>query len=147
MNTTWLVIANETNANIYKINKKEFELIDNLKHPESRLTDHELVSDRPGHYRTPDTAHGAYVPDSDPHELEKVIFARTIARFLEHERSTEKFQHLIICASPHFYGLLKNELSSHVSNIIKNHYLKDYIVLETNELNKFIKDIQEENIF
>ena len=81
MNTTWLVIANETNANIYKINKKEFELIDNLKHPESRLTDHELVSDRPGHYRTPDTAHGAYVPDSDPHELEKVIFARTIIIF------------------------------------------------------------------
>ena len=133
--------------NIYKINKKECEVIKNFKHPDSRLSDQQLVSDRPGHYNTPDTSHGAYVPDSDPHALEQVIFAREIARFLDHERTTEKYQHLIICAEPHFYGLLKNEMGVHVSKMIKNHYLKDYAHLEKNELQDIIKNIQNENTF
>lgn len=136
---TWLVIANSVKANFYQLTHAEYSLLETLEHAEGRLKTHDLVSDRTGHYRAGNTVRGAYGSTTDPHEEEHIVFAREVARYLETHR--QSYQHIILCAAPHFLGLLKKEMSEDVQAMIFETIAKDYIPLPAKELDKVIQDM------
>lgn len=142
---TWVVIANSVKANIYEILKKDYSLIHELNHPSSCLKSQELTSSPPGHYQTDHAARGQYVSSANAHKIEHQNFAKEIANFLEAHREKNQYQHIVLCAEPHFYGLLKQTMTGSVQALITKVIPKDYIPLTNSKLHIIIESIIHEN--
>lgn len=134
----WVVVADGNLARIYtqdiNSHKEPLKLLHTLEHPESKKRDSELVSDRPGHYQSRGTSHGAYVPRSDPKENEIDRFAQEIANHLDQGRVQNQFEQLFIFAEPHFYGLMGMHLNKYLKDMVKKVVQKDYMHLNETEL-------------
>lgn len=153
MKNTWLVIANSVKAYIYNLENVKDELPDihhevplvkTFNHPEGRMHAQDLLSDKDGRYTTPGSTQGSYSEHTPEHQIQEIKFSEEIAHYLEHARTQNEYQHLIICAAPHFYGVLKKTLPSHVETMISHHILKDYIPLHGESFKKVVEAIQEE---
>lgn len=139
--TTGLLLASSVEALIYKINQKAYQLVETLSHQSGRLKSADLVSDKPGHYKTSHKTRGAFASPSDPHEHEHRIFAAQVADYLNQAVMVHQYQHLIVCAEPHFYGLLHQALSTESKQCIKKSIQKNYIPLPEPKRNQVIESI------
>ena len=150
MKTTWLIICNATKACIFDITKVKTlqpetsfpELIETLIHPKGRMKGVDLVSDKPGHYGTQNGAGGKFISKAHPHEGELTAFAEEISKYLTHTQQENAYQKLIICAEPHFHGVLEKHLSHQVAKLVQEYIQKDYIPLPKNDLRAVIQEIQ-----
>ena len=134
MSTTWILIANASQARLF-INEgpnKGLKLLKELFHPESREKASDLVSDHPSHYKS--GGNGSYIQPPDPKEHEAETFALELAKELEHGRTSNRFQRLIVAATPAFLGKINNRLSNHVSDLVSNTLRKDYTKANEKEL-------------
>lgn len=148
---TWLIVANSTEAQVYNItpadpHKKHFDPIKEFSHHQSRLKNSELGSDTSGSYQAQNAPKSAYEPSTAPHEKEIQHFAKELADYLEAERNHNHYKHLVVCAAPHFYGLLKVEMTKQTITLIKQHIEKDYIPLPKAELHERVKEIYHHNL-
>jgi|GEM_PF-1837713 protein required for attachment to host cells len=91
-------------AKIYQVTGHDYELIKELKHPQSRLKTKQLSSDKPGHYKTSHTARGQF-STVNLHEEEHIHFAKTVADFMTKVIDKRQDQSIILCAEPHFLWL------------------------------------------
>ncbi|MDF2940579.1 MAG: hypothetical protein K0R66_1221 [Gammaproteobacteria bacterium] len=137
----WLLVTNASHARIFKIKSaigqpREMQLIHSIEHPESRMKVHELLSDKPGMYRSQGFAPGGHAQDIQNNEMER--FAKELADIIDHARTLNRFQNLIIVSSPHFYGLLEKELSGSIKHLIKKVIQKDYTGVVERDLNRLI---------
>lgn len=136
---TWIVIANSAKALIYQVENHRHHFLKTLEHPESRLKISELVSDHPGHYQTGHGTRGQYESANTPHQLEQAHFAKELAHFLLQQHQAHQYDHLILCAAPHFHGLLNHEMDPAVEALILETVSKDYVPLASAELNELIE--------
>jgi len=136
MASTWIMVANASQANIFcnEGPRKGLTKVKTLQHAASREKGSELVSDRPGHNQGHGNGHGSYVPAKMPKEIEAERFALEIARELNHGRTQNAFQRLILVASPHFMGLLNQHLDAHVRQLVSDSIEKDYTKITDKEL-------------
>lgn len=114
MDKTWILVANASMAILYNFEptnsaneKPKLTVVENFAHPESRESDRSLTSDRLGEYISRPGGHGNFVESSDPHQYEAKVFAHELFKKLEQGRVTHQFNSLILVASPHFLGLLR----------------------------------------
>jgi protein required for attachment to host cells len=123
----WLVVANSSLARIFKIEKKhELKEIATLEHPESRLHNLDLVSDKPGRdFESAGIGRHSLEPKVLPKRQEFAIFAKTIANYLESAHQQGEFETLYLAASPSLLGLLRQALSPHIAKLIKGESDKD----------------------
>lgn len=144
MTIIWLVIASAAKMLIYDISKKNqpAALIHTLTHPESKMKDNKLASDRPGQFFSSGAMHGAHVTGETPHELEYEHFATELAKFLIHEYDQKHFTALVIAADDHFYGLLAGHLSHAVKETIKQTIHKNYLSLPDTDLEQLVNRIK-----
>jgi protein required for attachment to host cells len=154
--TTWLVIANATKAFIYDVSKDihrevlpggrkaAHRALIELNHEKSRLKTSELVDDDQGHYQSGGVSRGKYEAHSDPHHQEQEHFAKEVAEHLESERLKNHYENLVLCAGPHFHGLLNKYLSKQTAQHIKKHIEKDYVPLPEHQLQEAIEHIYNE---
>ncbi len=137
---TWLLIANTEKAVTYQIVRKKYSLVKILTHAESRLKTSDLVTDKPGHYKT-STTRGQFIPPTDLHENEHKVFARELAHYLKESQQKNCYQKLILCAEPHFYGLINQYMTKPIRSSIVTVIEKDLIPLPRPELNAVIQTI------
>ncbi len=134
----WIVVTDSNTAHFYaqslNSHKEPLKLLHILEHPESKLRDSELVTDRPGHYKTSGDSRGSYVPRTDPKENEIDKFAQQIASHLDMGRTQNQYEQLCIFADSHFYGLMNMHMNKHVKDMIKKVVQKDYLHLTENQL-------------
>lgn len=115
-NKYWIVVAESSHARIFRCNKPGAALEEEtaLVHPESRLHAQNIISDLPG--RTFDSSgeggRHAMVASTDPKRNEAEVFAREVIAHIESARTGDKFDELILAASPAFLGLLRERMSS-----------------------------------
>jgi protein required for attachment to host cells len=133
----WLLVANAAQAEIYAVDKRDFTLVKSYTHSQSRLKSGDLTSDKAGHYKTGAAGHGQFEPHSDAHNVEQEHFAKELAGVLEHARQANEYQVLVVCAGPHFHGLLNKEMT-------KMTIEKDYIPLHHKEKEDAIQAIVNE---
>ena len=133
MDTTWLIVANASQATLYETETppKTLRLIKEFLHPASRSKGSELASDRAGHFKAEargmeGTTHGAFNEPIDPKDYEQERFAIELAKELDAGRTTNSYNNLIIVASPHFHGLLNKHMNEHVAELVSRHIEKDY---------------------
>ncbi len=133
---TWILVANASSASLYMNRgpKKGLEKIREYDHAASREKASDLVSDRPGHYKSAGNGHGAYVPPTDPKQNEAQQFAMELTRDLEQGRTANAFQRLIIVAPAQFMGLIKGNASAVLKSLVSDHFEKDYTKIDEKAL-------------
>lgn len=122
MEGTWVITADSVGARLLERNhdsKDGYTLVDEVFHPEGRLREGDLVSDRPG--RVSDRAafgRHAGAPPESAHEHEVSEFARDLASKLQQARIAGKFSRLVLAAEPRFLGLLRGALDSNTARCV-----------------------------
>lgn len=137
----WVVTTDSNTCRIYQYRRKpaQLDLLKELQHPENKLRDIDLTSDKPGHYKSSNNAHGAYSQQSDPKEIQIENFSREIAKELDHGRTIHAYDNLIIIALPHMKGLLFQHINKHIKDLVAHSIEKDLINLPHQELLDFLR--------
>ncbi|WP_133137944.1 host attachment protein [Legionella rowbothamii] len=138
--STWVVALNSNDCRIYELHTKPYQLTlhKEIIHPESKLRDIELTSDKPGRYRAGDMAHGAYTQPSDPKEIQIEAFSRHVAEELNKDRNIDAYNKLIVVAPPHMNGILFQHLNKHVKTLVTHNIKNDVLNLKEPELADFV---------
>ena len=141
MTTTWILVANGSEASIFSATANEITQIDAFTHPKSRQKGEALASDRSGHFQSnpTGTAPGAFTESKDPKEFEIERFSQELAEYLDKGRTGNQYDSLVLVAPPRFYGLLNQHMNSHVKQFLHSHVDKDYTKLPEKELLEQIK--------
>lgn len=140
-NSIWVVNTDSNTCRIYqyKKNPEQLTLLKEIHHPENKLKDIDLTSDKPGRYKTNNASHGSYSQPSDPKEIKIDDFSREIVHELDHGRNANEFHNLIIIAAPHMNGLLHTHINKHVKNLLSHNIEKNLIHLADHELLDFLR--------
>lgn len=136
MTKTWILVANASSASLYMNTgpKQGLQKIRAYDHAASREKAADLVSDRPGHYKSSGNGHGAYIPPSDPKQNAAQQFALQLTRDLEQGRTSNEFQRLIIVAPAQFMGLINSNSGSALKGMVSDHFEKDYTKVDEKTL-------------
>lgn len=142
MNTTWVLVADASEARLFETEKigASLHCIKEFSHPESREKGSDLASDRPGHYQSKGTGHGAFAEHTDPKDYEAERFASELANALEKGRTDNEYKKLVLVAAPHFHGLLNTHMNEHTRALVVNSIQKDFTACDTLELPERLKE-------
>lgn len=138
----WVIVANSNQYRIYDYQRKEqiLELLQVSNHPENKLKDSEVLSDRQGRYNTNHAAHGAYSQAVDPFEAVIDHFARDLAHTLEQGRNKQAYNELILIIPPDMEGKLLHHLNKHIKPFIKHVIQKNMIHCNDAELLEYLHE-------
>lgn len=133
---TWLLVANSSFARIYKLEKNHhLEELKVLEHPESRLHNIDLVSDKPGRdFESGGTRRHALEQKTSPKKQEFSVFAKMLADYLEDAHNEGTFDTLYIAASPSLLGLLRQSIHPNTAKLIKGEVDKDMTLFKPHEI-------------
>jgi protein required for attachment to host cells len=135
---SWLIVANTSVARIYKFVKgrplKELQV---FEHPESRLHNLDLVTDKPGRDFESiggGTRRHALEQKVMPKKHEFAIFAKQLSDYLEGARVRGEFESIYIAASPTLLGLLRQSFHPNTAKLIKGELDKDMTQMNPTEI-------------
>jgi protein required for attachment to host cells len=141
-NVRWYLVANRAEAVIYRSSKDvKFKFVERFKHPESRVLEGDLDSDRPG------TGFSSAGGGTIRHGLDRTFFhheqasrqfAKILARHLDRTASEELYSELVLVSEPHFLGLLRAELSERVKRLISHEINREYSQGSDHEVHSLI---------
>ncbi len=133
---SWLLVANSSLARIFKLVKRhELQELKTFEHPESRLHNLDLVSDKPGRdFESAGIGRHALEPKIMPKRQEFAVFAKHLADYLDEARNRGEFDTLYIAASPSLLGLLRQALDPHTAKLIKGEVDKDMTQMKPQEI-------------
>ena len=142
MDRTWIVVCDGSRARFFmtRADRDEWVKFEEFDHPASRMKSIGLVSDRPGRQLQSQgrPMKAGMDPRTDPHEVEEMRFAHSIAETLDSAHSQNAFDRLIIVAPPAFLGHLRRAMSDKVLKSIYATLDKDYTHLDPRELHERI---------
>lgn len=142
MQNSWVLVANGSQARLFNLDgpKKSFTLIKEFEHPESRMKTDKLSSDRSGHFMNSSTqGSGSFQEPTDPKTYELERFALELTKTLDEGRAANKFEKVVLVASPHFLGLLKQNMSDQLSKAVSHTIQKDYTAVNDRDMLDQIK--------
>jgi protein required for attachment to host cells len=144
MERTWILVANAAGAKVYDAGRAQLSLLREIEHPEGRLRDAELVSDRSGRTRkaiggmAPRTA---VDPQTTPRAAEARRFALHLGKELDRARAAGEVEALVIVAPPHFLGLVQELLPRQVKRRLRASLARDYVALDPGRLRTELEQI------
>ena len=144
MDTTWILIADRSNARVFENAGAHhgLSLVREIEHPEGRLQNREIGSDKPG--RSFDS-HGqgrhALGTEYDPSEHLAQQFAKSLAGVLEEGRTHHRFDRAVLVAEPRFLGLIKDALSGPTRDCVSATVNKDLSHVREHDLPQHLRDI------
>ncbi|MBU2807361.1 MAG: host attachment protein [Acidithiobacillus ferrooxidans] len=142
---TWVLVSNAAEARLFKNEgcNTGLHLVQDWQHPDSRKHQDELVTDAGGRVQQSFAA-GARPGiewQTSPKEAEMLQFANELATYLGAARKQNAFQHLVLVASPHVLGLLREKLDAPTSAMISGTLSKDYTYVGIEELSKHLAEV------
>jgi protein required for attachment to host cells len=117
--TTWVLVADNSRARIFSAEKPASPLVEiqDLTHPEARLHEGDLVTDKGGRDKGPDGGHG--IGSEQPHKTDGADkFASSVCAHLDAARAAGNLHKLYVVAAPAFLGLLRKHQSNALKQII-----------------------------
>ncbi len=140
----WILTAHRSRAQIFERKGNNLKLIQDMLHPEGRLKDREMLSDRPGRsYDSHTQCSGGHLTATPRHALghekgpkQRVLrqFTKLIAERIEAARREHRFAQLTLIAEPQLIGKIKEHLSNATCRVIKNQLEKDFAWLSEAQL-------------
>lgn len=144
MTKTWILVAHRSGARILenKGPRKGLDLIQQIEHPEGRLKNHEINSDKPGHsFDSKGGGHHAYNNEHAPTEHVAEQFAKQLSEVLDHGRTQQRFDKLVLVAEPRFLGNLRAVIPAKTAALICATMDKDLGGVETRDLPKRLNGV------
>jgi hypothetical protein len=140
MATTWILVANASQAKLYANTgpKKGLALVKDMKHPESREKAADLVSDRPGQLHSAGNGHGARQPRTDPKTNEARHFAQELARELTHGRTSGQVG-ASSWSPPRLHGPAQRKTRRPDAHLVSDRFEKDYTKASEKELSSHLE--------
>jgi protein required for attachment to host cells len=139
--TTWVLVADNSRARIFSAEKaaSALEEIKDLAHPEARLHEGDLVTDKSGRDQGPNGAHG--VGEQQTHKLDSADkFAAEVCSELESARTSGSFKKLYIVAAPAFLGLLRKHQSGTLKQMVAGEIDKNISIKDPAAIRKHLPD-------
>jgi protein required for attachment to host cells len=122
MSGTWILVAESSRAKLYRADNRKSPIseVESLEHPEGRLHEGDLVSDRPGSDSGSIVGQGRHILDdkTTARRHEHITFAKQLAARLDAGRNQGDFSRLVLVAPPAFLGLLRDNLSKEVMDMV-----------------------------
>lgn len=142
MKTTWVLVAETSRARLFDWKSRgALNEIKTFSHPESRLHEQDLVSDKRG--RAFDSAgdgrHAQEAPTS-ARQHESQSFAKEIVAMLEQSRSRNEYTYLFIMAAPHFLGQLRDEMPSSLQKVVVQEISKNLAQHSAEDIRSYLPD-------
>ena len=145
MTTTWILVANATNALLWisRGTGQDLELERRFEHPEGRLKNGEIASDTGGRNATPagQGSRPATQWGTSPREAEAEKFARELVRELSSGLSARKFDRLLLAAPPDFMGKIRESLDNRLQEKVAATVVRDYTILAAKELREKLSGV------
>jgi len=141
--TNWILLADGANARVMERVAPFGKLKEILQLTHAHKSTQDLGDDRPGRSfeRANPTRH-AYEPHTDPHELQKDIFAKELASLLKDAYQTQKFEELSIVSPPHMLGLLRSHLNnSPVHSRITKESDKNILAMPLEQIQDYVDNL------
>lgn len=128
MAITWILVANASLARLYANlgPNKGLQLVKEITHPESRMKNADLTSDRAGQMQAAGSGHGAREQQTPPKLNAARSFAQRLAKELYMGRSRNLFARAILVAPPGFMGMLNATLDRPTAQMVTDRFEKDY---------------------
>jgi protein required for attachment to host cells len=130
MSYIWVLVAESSRAKLYSAENRKAPLVEigALVHPEARLHEGDLVSDQSGSDGG-SVGQGRHVLDNktNARDTEKTEFAKNLAHRLEAARKEKAFNRVVLIAPPSFLGLLRDNLSDQVMELVTEQIDKNLV--------------------
>jgi protein required for attachment to host cells len=142
MTTTWVVVADASRARIFSTEKAASPLVElqTLTHPEARLHEGDLVSDRPGRDRNSGIGSHDMGHESDAKEGEAIRFAAQICDALEEGRNAGRYEQLYLIAAPSFLGVLRKQQNGPLKKLVTEEVAKNLTTQSPADIRKALPD-------
>ena len=130
MNTIWILVANQAEAQIYSSNRIRGNLIlvDRLTHAEGAAHVRDLTSDAPGRaYDRIGPARHGMEPDTGVKEEERRRFVKELVERLKTAHLQGKFDQLVLLAAPAVLGVIRKTLTGGLAKAVVKEIPKDVI--------------------
>ena len=120
MSDIWVTVADSCRARIFKAGTPSgpLEEIQTLAHPEARLHEGDLTTDRSGRDTNSSSGSHGFGTETQAKEEEAVRFASFVCNTLEANHQKGSFDKLYIVAAPAFLGLLRKHRSNNVKQVV-----------------------------
>lgn len=140
MKPTWILVADSTRARIFTADtpSSPLEEIEGFSHAEGRLHDREITTDLPGKIKSVGGGGHAFEQPTDPKKHEADTFAHHLAQYLEGAHNTNRFEQLLIVASPAFLGLLRNQLPEQIKKLVRFELDKELTMLSIADIRQHL---------
>lgn len=143
---TWVLVAHQSGAKIYERtrSKRTLRLIAEIHHPEGRLKDRELNSDRPGQsYSSHNPERHSMGKSQSTHAHLAIQFANVLARELEKAWGQNKFDRLVLVSGPVFLGKLRKALNSTLRKKLMGVLDSEWIGVAKGQIVKYLRKLPE----
>lgn len=147
MKTTWILVANKARAVILAASSPHMRplIVDVFEHPEGRLKNSDLHSDRPGQlFESRGVARHAAEPSEDPVEHETRRFVRELGKRLEIAVEIGKFDELVVVCSHAIGAELRDLMPPQVGARLATTVTKDIAGWTNAELIAAVRQILDE---
>lgn len=137
--TTWVVVAHQAGARFMEHKSgfgRHLKLVREIEHPEGRMRNHEIDSDRPGEASAGGrgTSRRSMQHEETAHEHVVSAFAHTVASELSKARAGGAFDKLILVAEPGFLGVLREALDRPTAQLVVDSVKKNLAIELPNEV-------------
>ena len=146
MTNTWILVAHDAGARMFESRGpgKGLDLVETIEHPEGRLRDRDIVSDRPGRSFRKDSGdprRASMSRSEGPHDRAVADFARALADKLKHARVENQYERLVLVAPPRFLGLLRSSLDGPTAQLVVGSIDKDLASSKEAELIEHLGEV------
>lgn len=143
MNSTWLVVADNSRARFFSMETRTgpIEETKSIVHAEARLHEQDMTSDLPGRGsgKGGEGQH-AYQNKVSPKEQENINFAHEIAAELDKARKEDKFKQFVLVAAPEFLGKLREQMNTQTHKLVSFELAKNLTHLDAVEIRKHLPE-------
>jgi protein required for attachment to host cells len=143
-NTTWILVAHRSGARLFENAGpgKGLKLVEAILHPEGRLKNGEIDSDKPG--RAFDKVGGgrhSMSTEQEPIQRIAQIFAKQLGEKLEKGRAQNRYSKLVLVAEPRFLGELRAALDAPTAALVSATLDKDLIGTEDRDVHHHLENL------
>lgn len=142
MNTLWVVVADQGRARIFSLvsPRSEWQEVDDLVAPDSRLQDHELEADRRGHTTAGGGSGHTMGKRHSLKEQDAIRFAEQLAERVTAGADDAAFGGLVLVAPPRFLGLLRDALPQRISKLVRHSLDKNLVSQRSDEIRNHLPE-------
>lgn len=141
----WILIADESRARVFTLSgdRGAVSEIEGFVHTRGRLSNRDLVSDRPGQVRTGRLGQtmAPIPPHTDPKEAEADRFAAELAKHLRAARRSGAFESLALVAAPKFLGMLRAHLDEPTTRCVVAEVSQDLTRMDGRTLRSHFREL------